>query len=624
MANLNQQGVDYLVSKIYGAIQDVKNTIPEQMVNVTYSELKTLRDSNKLIPGCEYRITDYVTTTTQENTISAGHKFDIIVTALDESTLSEEAKAIQNDNDNYFNSCNLSAWKIWYSLDNDTNRFNWADIDECICTSNCKPFVGYNSDVNDTFCFDDEIVALARVIDDSSNGEFYETLDGGLNEVFTHFGYTYDIYGVKQLTLYSIGIDNGEYEYGNIVDTYHYKGIFTIDGEEYDAWARLVGDGTENIKEGYSGGPSENKIIYTLTNRIVSGEIIYEPIGKGVIYRMIDEWGNDCPYDFKNIMFERGLYDNGSGISKDGDEDFFTYCYTFSWEESRYVIVDASIYGNNGLMDDNNDIVGVYENKIGVYNNSGLRHLNNIVLFSSYGYDTGYFRGYCSNIFGEHCCDNSFNDGFINNRFGNNCCYNKSYERLYNNTFGDNCYSNTFEGDYMCQSNNNIFGNYCSNNKFYGDFYNNTLGGSCYSNKFGYGCGYNTIGNNCSSNEFGYGCECNIFGNNCNWNKFGDYCSHNTFGNNCSYNTFGNKCSNNKFGSSSDTKSYYRYIIFDNGNSYIRLYCEETTGTSKYYQNVRIGLGVNNTKTYKDISDVNVNQSYETLYRPTSSQTIDI
>ena len=26
---------------------------------------------------------------------------------------------------------------------------------------------------------------------------------------------------------------------------------------------------------------------------------------KGVIYRMVDEWGNDCPYDFKNIEFYR-------------------------------------------------------------------------------------------------------------------------------------------------------------------------------------------------------------------------------------------------------------------------------------------------------------------------------
>ena len=93
------------------------------ILRITYESLKTLRDSSKLIPGQQYRIINYITTTTQENTKSAGHPFDIIVTALDECTLSEEAQAIQNNNDGYFDSSNLSAWKLWYCLDNDTTRF---------------------------------------------------------------------------------------------------------------------------------------------------------------------------------------------------------------------------------------------------------------------------------------------------------------------------------------------------------------------------------------------------------------------------------------------------------------------------------------------------------------------
>jgi hypothetical protein len=61
-------------------------------------------------------------------------------------------------------------------------------------------------------------------------------------------------------------------------------------------------------------------------------------------------------------------------------------------------------------------------------------------------------------------------------------------------------------------------------------------------------------------------------------------------------------------------KSYYRYIIFDNGNSYICLNCTKSTGTGSYYQNVRIGLGLNNSPTYKTINDSNVGQTFETLY----------
>lgn len=94
---------------------------------ITYSDLVSLRDSNRLIPGMQYRITDYACTTTQENTQSAGHPFDIIVIADSENTLNEEARAVQHEGDTYFEECDLSAWKIWYCLDNDTARFAWAD-----------------------------------------------------------------------------------------------------------------------------------------------------------------------------------------------------------------------------------------------------------------------------------------------------------------------------------------------------------------------------------------------------------------------------------------------------------------------------------------------------------------
>lgn len=44
--------------------------------------------------------------------------------------------------------------------------------------------------------------------------------------------------------------------------------------------------------------------------------------GKGVIYRMIDEWGNDCPYDFKNILFNnRYTFDSGGTEISDSSLD---------------------------------------------------------------------------------------------------------------------------------------------------------------------------------------------------------------------------------------------------------------------------------------------------------------
>ena len=96
-------------------------------VSITYAALKALRDGGTLKPGQYYRITDYVTTTAQAETQSAGHLFDIIVRADSASTLSESAYAARHDGDTYFQNANLEAWRLKYCLDNDTTRFAWAD-----------------------------------------------------------------------------------------------------------------------------------------------------------------------------------------------------------------------------------------------------------------------------------------------------------------------------------------------------------------------------------------------------------------------------------------------------------------------------------------------------------------
>ena len=68
-----------------------------QIISISYTDLKTLRDNAQLVPAQQYRITDYTCTTTQENTRALGHAFDVIVTADDESTLNEVARAIKHE-----------------------------------------------------------------------------------------------------------------------------------------------------------------------------------------------------------------------------------------------------------------------------------------------------------------------------------------------------------------------------------------------------------------------------------------------------------------------------------------------------------------------------------------------
>ena len=104
--------------------------IQSAMQSVTWAELVALRSDRKLTPGAYYRITDYVTTTTQVDTRSAGHAFDIIVRADSENILNENAFAVRHEGDTYFAKSNLAAWQLKYCLDNDLSRFAWADVED--------------------------------------------------------------------------------------------------------------------------------------------------------------------------------------------------------------------------------------------------------------------------------------------------------------------------------------------------------------------------------------------------------------------------------------------------------------------------------------------------------------
>ena len=114
-------------------------------ISTTYSQLKSLRDAGTLSPGATYRITDYEFTTTQTGSSSAGHGFDILVIADDSKTLNENARAIARSGDTYYSDSgdfpsDLSAWELKYCLDNDLNRFSWAD------TTNGKGVIYYMKD----------------------------------------------------------------------------------------------------------------------------------------------------------------------------------------------------------------------------------------------------------------------------------------------------------------------------------------------------------------------------------------------------------------------------------------------------------------------------------------------
>lgn len=225
---------------------------------------------------------------------------------------------------------------------------------------------------------------------------------------------------------------------------------------------------------------------YDLDNDITKYEWADAENGKGVIYRMIDEKRNDCPYDFKNVLF----YNDKLTFSTAPDK----YYYTFSY------IRDSKLY--DGTVE--KQIKSCYYNNMAACIKNSKKSLNlNVFRNISFGNS-------CSdNTFGIDCNGNTFGAGCHSNTFRTDCC---------NNTFGNYCRENTFGDIYQ----NNKFGDNCWNNKFGNNCQNNTFGDICYSNKFGDTCSYNTFGNDCDYNNFGNACQNNKFANNCKNNKFGD------------------------------------------------------------------------------------------------------
>lgn len=328
------------------------------VTNTTWYELKSLRDTGRLTPGMQYRITDYQCTTKQENTQSAGHQFDIIVTADSAGKLNEKARACLHDGDTYFKDCNLAAWELWYSLDNDTKRFAWADDDASIAkvTSGGNTYYLYN------------IAAPANFQNHNSNDISY---------VF------FKNYNLNDNTLYALVNSKGNQSFSKV----------DIDSQGYIIIKANLGN--------YSSGTKE-ELLAAYPNATVNEK------GRGVIYRMIDEWHNDCPYDFKNIQ----MLSNGDWV--------YTFVYYTAFIHNHKVnIADDSCHSAASSKTAHNVIKGKLERitKSGI--TIGYRLIIPFVLFELSC--SGNFIGSNStNIsFGNECCNNYVANGVCYIIFGN-------------------------------------------------------------------------------------------------------------------------------------------------------------------------------------------------------------
>lgn len=365
----------------------IDSTSVNAMTITTYTELLNEKNNGELIAGMHYRITDFVTTTKQTGTQSAMHPYDIIVQALDEHTLSENAQAIQREGDTYFAKSNLKAWRLKYSLEGDASRFAWtkdaarnqswqctwgvleskpsneASSNYTIAQIEGQTKYLYRPDSPSTFLESKQFYRMVGketiYVEDYQDVAFVTT-----ESPFDVGGESLILIAIHMPTTQILGTWpsssdwGGEEEYnvgfgeedGSIFDMVTNGSTIEIAGQTYFSWKPYGEDYemisswicdnnpfvvSEGTKEYYNG--DNNSLFYafdtvlpratTYVREVSDGVHLYncegeetfdyityksfvpqEDGGKGVVYRLIDEFGNDCPYDFKNIQF----LDNGS------------------------------------------------------------------------------------------------------------------------------------------------------------------------------------------------------------------------------------------------------------------------------------------------------------------------
>ena len=511
-------------------VQTVVNESINQ-ITISYLKLKELRDASQLVPGKEYRINDYTCTTTQTGTRSAGNVFDIIVTADSESTLNEEARAINHEfdapNQDHFKNCNLNAWQIWYCLDNDTTRFAWADA------TNGKGVIyrmidEWNNDVP----YDFKNIQFKRYILDANNAIATDVVkDGELNVV------------KAKLEVMSHRIHTNLWYYGSYV-----SGVYPAADEN--------------------------------TKYVPFGDVFYNGEGPGVL----------CPINEEN----------------------FEWFYTFSDNSFNDVTLTIQGYVHNNVIKSNKQLLLIIdgEGRYSFEEQEGIC-LNDIIFIGNNCYSNFFGNNCYSNSLGNYCHSNSFGNNCHLNSLGNYCHYNSLGNYCHSNSLGNYCHYNSL-GNY-CHSNS--LGNYCYSNTFRNNCYSNSFGNNCYGNTFGNYCNFNSFGNDCYSNTFRNNCYSNSFRNKYYSNSFGNYCYSNSFGNNCHYNSLGNDCYSIKFASSTSASTkydYYRYNHFGDGCQYIVFKGTETASDTQQVQNYNFAQGLQGTSSaYLTIDGVR-NRAYET------------
>ena len=264
----------------------------------TTSAFAALQSRNLLTAGQQYQINDYKPTWFGENYAMAGNQFDVIITATGTNTYDENVTFAKHTGDTYFANCDLSKWT--------------GKIKDIYTTPYTEIFIK-------------------------------KTVDGHIYGAFMYI--------------------NGEV---NVAGQIYYR-YLTKGGEDDSTAIPHFIYSMEKISS--SRTPSTLTLYYvtneeepTSSNLVVLSydQISAQSVARGlVLARLTDEYGNSCPWDFKNVIINTPFIGNVSSGSS------LYIGYTFSRTKDYFDYIDDTVNPYSTAPHDNyiadNSTLGEWE-----------------------------------------------------------------------------------------------------------------------------------------------------------------------------------------------------------------------------------------------------------------------
>ena len=326
------------------------------------------------------------------------------------------------------------------------------------------------------------------------------------------------------------------------------------------------------------------KIKYCFDNDNERYEWANASSGRGVIFYMKDEWGNECSYDFKNVLFAR--YKRAQYTASDaGLTPYGITSGSVPWRVLSEQVASGfmpSFVTNTALTGDFFDTLGtseIFPNSLTDSASVFDYHMTTVgqttdyvILNLIYVNTSNSVRRYTVKLEGNATSTKKWFYTFSSlngvSLTDGATVYDASvlgsapeeatvaYGNVIKPYFEENGLPFMLNGVVLIDDvPDNCFGNFfdrnCRNVTAGNDFSLNKIGAGCRDLIFGNSCRSNVIGNDCYNVYVGRACENNVIEssvsdvtmlNECEFVKIGSSCRYLTIGSNCSAITFGEKC----------------------------------------------------------------------------------